>query len=124
MGGLALCPDFSSLADLCRVADFQFVQLLVVSMGMAYILHICGRNTEALDAFLPTLPLFQENFSRPISWSVDSFFCLFTFEMELAGKVFIFFIGVSNSVIYTCLFRVVFSLLKFFMITLCFLLVP
>ena len=58
MGGLALCPDFSSLADLCRVADFQFVQLLVVSMGMAYILHTCGGNTEALDAFLPTLPLF------------------------------------------------------------------
>lgn len=45
-GGLTLCPDFSSLINLCRAVDFQFVHLLVVSMLMTYILHTIEGNTE------------------------------------------------------------------------------
>ena len=57
MGGLTLCPYFSSLDVLCRAVDFQFVHLLVVSMVMTYILHTMKETLKALDSFLPTLPL-------------------------------------------------------------------
>jgi hypothetical protein len=50
---VAVCPDFSSIAFFYRIADFLFVQLLVVSMGMTQALHTIGTNGKPwIDFFL------------------------------------------------------------------------